>query len=259
MRRPAIFGNWKMHTSLKEAVALAGEIRRNLGADPPAVDVGVCPPTAYLLDVADAIEGGGVFLGSQNVHWEPKGAFTGEVSADMLKDVGCTHCVIGHSERRRMKLGDSYLPGEPDDMLNRKVRGALAAGLTPIFCVGETLEERQNGQTEHIVRRQVEDGLKGIPAEALAKIILAYEPVWAIGTGRTATPDQAQEVHNFIRKLIGRIGNESAAQAVRIQYGGSVTPDKIVDLMNQPDVDGALVGGASLQADSFIKIVRYKA
>ncbi|MBI5368434.1 MAG: triose-phosphate isomerase [Planctomycetes bacterium] len=249
MRRPVIVGNWKMNTTLREATTLAAAVRRDLERVDD-VEVGICPPFVYLLDVADQVRDTNIRLGAQDCHWEPKGAFTGEVSPAMLKDVGCEYVILGHSERR-------HLLGEKDDQINKKLRGALAVGLTPILCIGELLEERERGATDAVVRGQLEGSLAGFGADALERMILAYEPVWAIGTGKTATPGQAQEVHAGLRAwLRKRFG--AVADGLRIQYGGSVKPDNAADLMRLPDVDGALVGGASLDAKAFAGIVRFK-
>jgi triosephosphate isomerase len=213
------------------------------------VTVAVCPPFPYLAPVADVLRGSPVGLGAQNVYPEKEGAFTGEVSPEMLLDVGCRYVIVGHSERRH-KLGES------DAFINRKVRAGVAAGLVVILCVGETLQEREANRTEAVLDTQVTAGLEGVTAEMLRQVVLAYEPVWAIGTGRTATPEQAQEAHACLRRRVGQLRGEPAAQALRIQYGGSVTPDKVASLMAQPDVDGALVGAASLVADKFLAIIR---
>ncbi len=251
MRPPLIAGNWKMNGLLGEARELAAAIRRGLER-PAEAEVVICPPFLALAAVGEALRGSGIGLGAQDVHWEGKGAFTGEVSPPMLKDVGCTHVIIGHSERR-------HILGETHEMVNRKARAALAAGLTPIVCVGELLEERNMGVTRDVVERQISKGLEGFEAGDLVRIVLAYEPVWAIGTGRTATPRQASEVHHFVRRLVSQRGGPEAAERVRILYGGSVKPENIRELMAEEDIDGALVGGASLDAESFVKIARYKA
>jgi triosephosphate isomerase len=240
-----------MNGLLREARELAAGIRKALEGAPPEPEVVLCPPFPALAAVREALEGSPLRLGAQNMHWESKGAYTGEVSPPMLKDVGCTHVILGHSERR-------HILGETHEMINRKVKAALAAGLTPIFCIGELLEERTMGVTYEVVERQMSKGLDGIPAEDLPRVVVAYEPVWAIGTGRTATPRQAQEVHHYVRKLLARRAGAEAAGRVRILYGGSVKPDNIRELMGEEDVDGALVGGASLEVASFVKIVRYK-
>jgi triosephosphate isomerase len=213
------------------------------------VDTAVCPPFPYLAVVAEALQGSPVAVGAQDLFWEIEdGAFTGEVSAKMLCDAGCAYAIVGHSERR-------HVLGETDETVRRKLGAALDGGLSPILCVGELLEEREAGRTESVVERHVTEGLKGLDAAAMAKVTLAYEPVWAIGTGKTATPEQAQEVHAFIRSLVAVQFGRKTADALRIQYGGSVKPGNAADLLGQPDIDGALVGGASLKADSFQAIV----
>jgi len=250
MRPPLIAGNWKMNGLRQEARALAEGIRRRLdGIREP--EVVLCPPFTVLAAVREVLEGSPLRLGAQDVFWKPKGAFTGEISPAMLVDAGCTHVIVGHSERREL--------GETDRMVRDKVRAALEAGLVPIVCVGERLEEREAGRTFSVVERHVAGALEGLPPESVSRLVVAYEPVWAIGTGRTATPAQAQEVHAFIRGQVSRIAGPPAAEGLRILYGGSVKPENIRDLMACPDVDGALVGGASLEADSFAKIVRYRA
>jgi triosephosphate isomerase len=247
-----IAGNWKMNGTLGEAGALARGIRKALEERPFAgVEVVVCPPYLAILRVREALEGSAIRLGAQDVHWEAKGAFTGEVSPPMLREAGCTHVIVGHSERR-------HIMGESNELVNRKLKAALAHDLTPIVCVGELLEERTGGDTRRVVERQALKAFEGVPSADAARAVLAYEPVWAIGTGKTASPQQAQEVHHFLRNTMVRIAGAEVAGAIRILYGGSVKPDNIRDLMAQPDVDGALVGGASLDAGSFEKIVRYK-
>jgi triosephosphate isomerase len=249
MRKKLVVGNWKMYTNLATARELAAAVVKGLGGE-TRVGVGVCPPFPYLLPVADVLRGSAVALGAQNCYPEKEGAFTGEVSPVMLKDVGCAYVIVGHSERRH-KLGES------DAFINRKVHAALAPGLRVILCLGETLAQRQADQTEAVLDGQLGAGLAGLDAAALAEVVLAYEPVWAIGTGQTATPEQAQAAHAFLRRRVaGRFG-EAAAEALRIQYGGSVKPENVAALLHQPDVDGGLVGGASLQADLFLAIVRF--
>jgi triosephosphate isomerase len=245
MRRPLIAGNWKMFKTVAEAKALAEEVRAGAQGGP---EVALCPPFTALSAVAEVLRGSPVLLGAQNMHAEDEGAFTGEVSPRMLRDVGCTHVVLGHSERRQ-------LFGETDENVGRKALAAFRHGLTPIVCVGETLAERDGNRTLEVVERQTERALRGLTPDQAAVAVVAYEPVWAIGTGRNATPEQAQEVHASIRRLIARSHGEPAGTAVRILYGGSVKPDNARALMSQGDVDGALVGGASLQAASFLKIV----
>lgn len=248
-RIPLLAGNWKMHCLRTEARALAEGVTRAIG-DQRDRQVLFAPPFTSLETVAAAIGDSGIYLGGQNMHWEPKGAFTGEVSAAMLRDVGCSHVILGHSERRQ-------LFGETDETVNRKLKAARAADLTPIVCVGETLAEREAGQTLELVGNQVRNALLGLDSPAIASLIIAYEPVWAIGTGKVATPEQAQEVHALIRSKLVEIGSQAAAGACRILYGGSVKPENIDVLMGQPDIDGALVGGASLDVDSFVRIVRF--
>jgi len=250
MRPPIIAGNWKMNCLLNEAADLAAGIRKLLdGFD--GVEVVVCPPFTALPAVRQTLNGSRIKLGGQDMHWEPKGAFTGEVSPTMLKDTGCTHVIIGHSERR-------HILGETNDMVNRKLKAALANDLTPIVCVGELLEERQMKVTREVVEKHVTKAFDGIAAKDAERAVVAYEPVWAIGTGLTATPTQAQEIHHFARNILTRLYNEATAQRIRILYGGSVKPDNIRTLMAEKDVDGALVGGASLKAADFNAIARYK-
>jgi triosephosphate isomerase len=248
MRKKFIAGNWKMYTTRGRAVDLALAVVEGVGKE-DRVRVAVCPPFPYLALVADVVRGSPVGLGAQNVYPEPEGAFTGEVSPTMLLDVGCHYVIVGHSERRH-KLG------EGDAFINRKVHAALDAGLSVILCVGETLQERETNQTETVLDRQVTQGLAGVGAEPLKRVTLAYEPVWAIGTGKNATPEQAQEAHTFLRHRVGELCGAAAARALTIQYGGSVNPGNAASLLAQPDVDGALVGGASLKADQFLAIVR---
>jgi triosephosphate isomerase len=247
-RRKFVCGNWKMHRTVAEAAALAKEVAAALGDAAGKVQVAVAPPFTAIHAVAGAVRGTQVEVAAQDVHWEAQGAFTGEVSAPMLAEAGCRHGIVGHSERRQ-------LFGETDEGVRRKVGALLAAGLRPILCVGETLAEREAGRTLEVVERQVRAGLSGLGAEPLAAVTLAYEPVWAIGTGKTATTGQAQEVHAAIRRLLRELGGP-VADTMRIQYGGSVKPENARELMSQPDVDGALVGGASLKAGDFLAIVK---
>ncbi|BBB91769.1 MAG TPA: triose-phosphate isomerase [Methylomusa anaerophila] len=249
MRRPIIAGNWKMHKTTREATALVTEIN-GLTGSVTDVEIVVCPPFTALPAVQQAVTGTNIHLGAQNMHWEEKGAFTGEIAPGMLKDLACTYVIIGHSERRQ------YF-AETDANINKKVKTALKAELIPIVCVGETLAEREAGTTEKVIATQVQGGLAGIPAAQAARLVIAYEPVWAIGTGRTASADDANAVCAFIRKIITGMFGSQAAAAIRIQYGGSVKPDNIAELMAKPDIDGALVGGASLEAASFSKLVRW--
>ena len=238
-----------MNGLLKDARDLAAALKKELGAN-PGPQVLVCPPYLALAAVREELQGSPIQLGAQDVHWEAKGAFTGEVSTAMLQEAGCTAVLLGHSERR-------HIMGETHEMVNRKLKAAIAAGLLPIVCVGELLEERNMGDTRSVIERQVAKGFDGISAGDAAKAVIAYEPVWAIGTGKTATPRQAGEVHHFVRKLVSQKWGEAVAQGMRILYGGSVSPDNVKELMAEEDIDGALVGGASLKADSFAKIVRY--
>jgi triosephosphate isomerase len=249
MRTPIIAGNWKMNTVVEDAKALVRDLKPRV-QDVKKVEIVVCPPFTSLVAVAEVIKGSNIGLGAQNLYWEKSGAFTGEVSAPMLKALGCTYVIIGHSERR------TYFH-ETDETVNKKIFATLAEGLKPIVCVGETLEEREKGETFNVIKRQVTNGLARLSAEQMKTVVIAYEPVWAIGTGKTATPEQAQEVHAFIRKLLTELFGKTTADATRIQYGGSVNASNATTLMNQPDIDGALVGGASLKADSFEKIVKF--
>jgi triosephosphate isomerase len=247
MRRKFIAGNWKMHLKAAEARALAAAVLA-AARERPGLDVAVAPTFTALHAVAEALRGGPVRLSAQDCHWEVQGAFTGAISAEMLLDAGCRHVILGHSERRQ-------LFGESDQDVNRKIHAAHRAGLEPIACVGETLAEREAGRTLEVVERQVRAGLEGVPAERMPALTLAYEPVWAIGTGRVATPAQAQEVHGRLRALLGELYGQAVAERVRLQYGGSVKPDNVRELMAQPDIDGALVGGASLKPDSFAALL----
>jgi triosephosphate isomerase len=251
MRPPIIAGNWKMNGLLKDARDLATGLRKELGDNAGGPEVLVFPPFLALEAVHQILEGSPLKLGAQDVHWEAKGAFTGEISPAMLKEVGVGAVLIGHSERR-------HVMGETNEMINRKIKACLAAGLLPVVCIGELLEERNMGVTREVVERQISKGLDGLSPEDVAKLVLAYEPVWAIGTGKTATPRQAEEVHHYVRKLITQKSGEAVGQGIRILYGGSVSPDNVKELMSEEDIDGALVGGASLKVDSFLKIVRYK-
>jgi len=250
-RRLLIAGNWKMNKTVTEAIALANGLKREL-YDIDAVNIALCPPFTALDAVNEIIAESNLKLGGQDVYWEASGAFTGAVAAPMLKDLGCTYCIVGHSERRQFFH-------ETNETVNRKTAALLKTGLTPIVCVGETLEEREAGKTFDVVNDHVKNGLAAFSREEAAKIVIAYEPVWAIGTGRTATPAQAQEVHAFIRKLLARLYAKETAEAMIILYGGSVKPDNTKDLVAQPDIDGALVGGASLDVKSFSDIVKIAA
>ncbi len=250
MRKPVIAGNWKMYKLVADSVATALALRP-LVVNANHCEIIIAPPFTSLKVVADRLEGSNIKVAGQNCAPEAKhGAHTGEIAADMLRDVGCTHVIVGHSERR-------HVYGESDSMANHKTQASLAAGLTVILCVGETLAQRERGHAESVVRGQLEGGLRGLTSSDLARIIVAYEPVWAIGTGQTATPEQAQEMHAFIRRVFAERHEEDAGDALRILYGGSVKPDNIAGLMKQPDVDGALVGGASLDAETFAQLVHY--
>lgn len=246
MRKPFVAGNWKMNTDNTSAVALAEVIAAQVTDD--QVTVAVCPPFVYLSAVAQATKGSSVAVGAQDVYFEDNGAFTGEISTDMLKDVGCTYVLCGHSERR-------HVIGETDELINHKLKAALAAGMLPILCIGELLEERDAGKTEAICEVQLRAGLAGVDSAQMGFVTIAYEPVWAIGTGRTATPEQAQEVHAFVRGVLQGLYDEKVAQETRIQYGGSAKPGNAAELLGQPDVDGLLVGGASLKVDDFVAII----
>lgn len=252
VRKPIVGGNWKMHNTVTQARKLALETKHALVNAADRVDVVICPPFSALSAVAEVLGGSNVMLGAQNCHWEEKGAFTGEISAPMLEDLGCRYCIVGHSERR-------HKFGEPDEWVCRKVHALHLHGLSPIVCVGETLEQRESGSTKDIVRGQILGSLRDVGTDHMLKTVIAYEPVWAIGTGKTATPDQAQEVHAFIRNILIDVYGLEVALRIRIQYGGSVKADNMAMLMAQPDIDGALVGGASLEASSFAKIVSFDA
>lgn len=247
-RKPLVAGNWKMNLSLQEAEDLTRNVAARSRDFPEKIDIVLLPPFPFLSRVAELLRDTKLGLGAQDVYWEAKGAFTGEVSAPMLSSVGCRYCLVGHSERR-------HIFGETLEATNRKLRALLASGITPILCVGEKLEERKNGSTEEVLERQLLAALNGLGAVP-AGLVLAYEPVWAIGTGVNATPEQAQDVHSFLRDRIRRIAGNAAGDSVRIVYGGSVNPENASSLMSQPDVDGALVGGASLKASSFEQIIR---
>ena len=249
-RIPIIAGNWKMNKTVEEAVALVRELKSST-AGVKEVEVVVAPPFTALHAVRQELKGSPIGLAAQNLFWEEKGAFTGEVSPWMLKEVGCEYVIIGHSERRQFF-------GETDESVNRRMKAALGQSLKPIFCIGETLKEREEGKTFSVIERQIEGGLKGFGDKEVISITIAYEPVWAIGTGKTATPEQAQEVHRFIREKLGKLYSRDLAEKTRIQYGGSVTPENVKGLMVQADIDGALVGGASLKSETFSRIVRFR-
>ncbi|MBW2674136.1 MAG: triose-phosphate isomerase [Deltaproteobacteria bacterium] len=249
MVRPMIAANWKMHKTVSEAVALA----KQLGEAFPEAgdrDIVIAPPFTALRSVSEILKGSAVYLSAQNMHWEEKGAYTGEISPAMLVDAGCEFVILGHSERRT-------LFGETDEIVNRKMHAALKAGLRPIFCIGETLEQRKSGTTFTILQRQIKEGLNNIDSSDIRQVALAYEPVWAIGTGETATPAQAQEAHRVIRETLASLVGEGYASQAVIMYGGSVNPGNIRSLMEQPDINGALVGGASLEFESFAGILGF--
>jgi len=250
MRKPFIAGNWKMNTdghSGPELVKAVGAGLRQIDTD--KIDVAVMPPFVYLAQIVAAARALRIAVGAQDIFYEQKGAFTGEISAGMIKDVGCNYCLCGHSERR-------HVMGEPDELINKKVIAAINGGLLPILCVGELLRERDADKTEQVVERQIRKGFAGLSIEKARAVTVAYEPVWAIGTGRTATPQQAQEVHAMIRELLGELYDKAFANDVRIQYGGSVKADNAAELMEQEDIDGLLVGGASLKADEFLAVIK---
>lgn len=249
-RLPFIAGNWKMNKTVGEALDLVMGLKTSLrGIE--GVEVAVAPPFTALFPVAQELKGSAISLASQNLFWEEKGAFTGEISPVMLKEVGCQYAIVGHSERRQ------YF-GETDETVHRKIKAAFHYGLKVIFCIGETLEERERKIAFSVIERQLEAGLKGLDEKTVKEIVVAYEPVWAIGTGKTATPEQAEEVHQFIRQKLERLFSRRVSEGIRIQYGGSVTPENIKGLMAQANIDGALVGGASLKVESFSRIVRFK-
>lgn len=248
MRKPIIAGNWKMHKTAAETAAFVKELVPLVAG--AAAEAVICPPFTALAAAKAALAGAAIGLGAQNMHWEAKGAFTGEVAPAMVKDAGCEYVIIGHSERRQ------YF-AETDESVNKKLKAAFAGGLIPICCVGETLAEREAGATEQVVGGQVKNGLAGLDSAQVASLVIAYEPVWAIGTGRTATAADANAVCAFIRKTLAAQFGEAAAAKTRIQYGGSVKADNIAELMAMSDIDGALVGGASLEAPTFAKIVKY--
>jgi triosephosphate isomerase len=248
VRRLFIAGNWKMNLDRGHSLSLVQGLVESLRGV-SNVDIAVCPPAVYLGELGKALHGSNIGLGAQNAYSKPEGAFTGEISCSMLKDVGCRYVILGHSERRAIF-------GETDQMVNEKLHAVLAAGLTPIVCVGETLQQRENGQTQQVVRSQCVGSLAGLSHEQMLKTVLAYEPVWAIGTGKTATPAQAEEVHQDIRNLLESHFSRETSQNVIILYGGSVKADNAQELLSEPNIDGALVGGASLKLDSFEGIVK---
>lgn len=248
-RKPVIAGNWKMYKTQAEAVETIKSLRDTVD-DVERVEVVVCPTFTCLAACADALSGSVIKLGSQNAHYESEGAFTGEISVEMLHDVGCELVILGHSERRQ------YF-NEDDALISKKLQKVLQSPLTPILCIGETLEEREDGRVDEVVLGQLERALAGLTEEQISRIILAYEPVWAIGTGKTATPETAEEVHSMIRRWLAAKFSGDLANALRILYGGSVKPGNIAELMSQPNIDGALVGGASLDSESFAQIIKY--
>lgn len=248
MRKPIIAGNWKMNKTISEACELVDALKEKL-VNVTDVEIVVAPPFTALSAVSEVIKGSNIKLSAQDMHWEKSGAYTGEVSPLMLKDIGCEYVIIGHSERRM------YF-AETNETVNKKVKAAHDYSIKPIVCVGERLDEREAGITKDVVKDHVVNGLAGLTVEQMLATVIAYEPVWAIGTGKTATPEQAQEVHKFIRELLADMYSSEIAEQVRIQYGGSVKPDNIAQLIAEPDIDGGLIGGASLDIESFIKIVK---
>jgi len=249
-RKPLMAANWKMHLSIREAVNFVASLHEAVGT-PADREVLIAPPFTHLWALREAMGAAGYSLAAQNCHWEEKGAFTGEISLPMLQEVGCAYVILGHSERR-------HIFGESDEWVGLKTVAAFAHGMSPILCVGEKLEEREAGRTEEVLLRQLETGLARVPSERIGDLVIAYEPVWAIGTGKTASPEQAQEAHAFIRGWLAERFQKEIAKNIRILYGGSVKPDNVDALMAQPDIDGALVGGASLDVASFGRIVRFQ-
>jgi triosephosphate isomerase len=250
MRTPFMAGNWKMNMTASQAAEFAAAFKSEV-ADVSDVEIGLCPAAPALKPLCDALQGSNVGVGAQNVYWEDSGAYTGEIAADMILDAGCKYVIIGHSERRQFF-------GETDETVNKKLKKALDKGLIPIVCVGEMLADRKGGKAEEVVGTQIRGSLADIDAADAPKIVVAYEPVWAIGTGETATPETAQEMHAYIRGLLAEVFSDDAAAAIRIQYGGSVKPDNVKEIMSKPDVDGALVGGASLKVGPFTAIIKFK-
>jgi len=246
-KKPFIVGNWKMNLTLAEGVEFATSLRKSLQNKNEIIS-GICPPFTFLKDISGVLEGSSICVGAQNIHSEKNGAYTGEISALMVKDAGCTHVLIGHSERR-------HLFGESDSFINAKMKTALSIDLKPIFCIGETLNEREEGKTEYVVKNQLKNGLQGVAGNHVEELVIAYEPVWAIGTGETASPEQANEVHSFIRGFLTDAYGKDVAGNVYIQYGGSVKPENTKELIAQPEIDGLLVGGASIKLESFLKII----
>jgi triosephosphate isomerase len=249
VRRSIVAGNWKMNKTIPDGVELAGALSDGAGEFIDGCDVVLCPPFTAVKAVADRILGSGIDVGAQDVHWESSGAFTGEVSCEMLVDAGCSWVIIGHSERRAMF-------GETDDAVNKKMKAAISAGLKPVICVGETLAQREEGSASEVVRRQVRGAFAGVSGEDASRAVVAYEPVWAIGTGRASTGEDANAMARMIRDTLAELYSHDVSEAVRIQYGGSVKPGNMAEFAQQPEIDGALVGGASLKADDFIGIIR---
>lgn len=246
-KKPFIVGNWKMNLTLMEGVEFAKSLKSVLCYESKII-CGICPPFVFLKDICRVLEDCGIFVVAQNIHSEKSGAYTGEISASMVKEVGCTHVLLGHSERR-------HIFRETDSFINAKIKAALSVNLKPIFCVGETLDDREDERTEYVIRNQLKEGLHEISASHIKELVIAYEPVWAIGTGKTALPEQANEVHSLIRSMIKDGYGKDIANSVYIQYGGSVKPENAGELMAQPEIDGLLVGGASIQFESFFKII----
>jgi triosephosphate isomerase len=250
MRKPFVAGNWKMNTDSQSGLELVKALNEGFTPDmSEKVNVAVIPPFVYLQNIIEAAKTGKVAVGAQDVYFESNGAFTGEISVEMLKDIGCNYALCGHSERR-------HVIGETDEIINKKVHACISGGLLVILCVGETLEQRESEKTEEIIKTQLENGLAGLNADKVSAVTIAYEPVWAIGTGLTATPEQAQGVHKFIREQLTEMYEKKTADDIIIQYGGSVKPGNAAELMNKEDIDGVLVGGASLKADDFLAIIK---
>lgn len=248
-RTRIIAGNWKMHRTRKETRDLVQELVKGLGISPPGCEVIIAPPFTSIVDAIEEAKGAAISVSAQNMHWEDHGAFTGEISGSMLKEAGCSHVIIGHSERRQFF-------GETDSTVNLKIKAAIKYKLRPIFCLGETLAQRESGTTFEVVKAQLGRGLQGVVISEASKLAIAYEPVWAIGTGRTATPEQAQEVHQFLRAELATLTGKEYAHGVRILYGGSVKPENTRSLIECEDIDGFLVGGASLKGEDFLGIIK---
>ncbi|MDR0724047.1 MAG: triose-phosphate isomerase [Endomicrobium sp.] len=248
MRKPLMAGNWKLNKTISESLSFVNALKTAV-SDIKDVDILICPTFVSINAVYNEVKNSNINVGAQDLFWEEKGAFTGEISTSLLKDAGCAYVLIGHSERRQ------YF-GETNETVNKKIKAALSNEIVPIVCVGETLKEREENITFQVIEKQIKEALSGLGQEEVAKLVIAYEPVWAIGTGKTATPEQSQEVHSFIRKECSQIYKD-VADTIRILYGGSVKPDNVAELMKQPDIDGGLVGGASLEVESFIKLINY--